>query len=410
MQDFELKKPQLWLVLRAYSKTEYARKRNFVPPQHLTYESFCRIPLLEAEDLVENPEALALEIEKCVSFQSHGTTGRRKTVYVPMEERTYPLPEEIEKYFTGEGAVFAHSKRERRERFYWIHDKTYREIYKSATFLEYGDVETALRVGATGKALCLYDYPSAVKFFLTVLQSGLEEGYVNRKLLEKDAVFIEVTGEPLSSEAIRWFREAGEDIFGVEPFLSVTYGLTETGLVAYCDNPQHDLTYNIAERVFVELVDDEGRPLPPGDVGEVVVTVLNTSGTIVLRYRTRDLAVVEERGGKSLLKLLGRRPEDTVAYVAGSYVSLPQLSKMLEEKLGIPVQIEAIRSERDIAFVVTVPPLKRLRRERVAKECLRLVSEMANLSQFDLLAQPVHVYVRKALAGGKGWRRAILAP
>lgn len=43
------------------------------------------------------------------------------------------------------------------------------------------------------------------------------------------------------------------------------------------------------ELVILELIDDEGQPVPPGEIGEVTVTTLGVEGMPLLRYKTGDL-------------------------------------------------------------------------------------------------------------------------
>ena len=45
-----------------------------------------------------------------------------------------------------------------------------------------------------------------------------------------------------------------------------------------------------AELAIVEIVDEDGRPLPPGETGEVCVTPLGTEGMPLVRFRTGDVS------------------------------------------------------------------------------------------------------------------------
>ena len=47
-----------------------------------------------------------------------------------------------------------------------------------------------------------------------------------------------------------------------------------------------------ADLGLVEIVDDEGNPLPPGEVGEVVVTPLQVQGMPLIRFKTGDLSFI----------------------------------------------------------------------------------------------------------------------
>jgi phenylacetate-CoA ligase len=69
------------------------------------------------------------------------------------------------------------------------------------------------------------------------------------------------------------------------------YGMTEMGLGAAVDCRALS-GYHIREAdLYIEIVDPQsGRPLPPGETGEVVFTTLTRNGMPLVRYRTGDLS------------------------------------------------------------------------------------------------------------------------
>ena len=67
------------------------------------------------------------------------------------------------------------------------------------------------------------------------------------------------------------------------------YSSQEVGVIAL-QCPQEHGYHVMAEGVIVEILDDEGRPCAPGDVGRVVVTDLHNFATPLIRYDLRDLA------------------------------------------------------------------------------------------------------------------------
>jgi phenylacetate-CoA ligase len=81
-------------------------------------------------------------------------------------------------------------------------------------------------------------------------------------------------------------REIIERTFGCRVFDK--YGAREFSGIAYeCD--QHDGYHVVAENYIVEIMRD-GRPVQPGEIGEVFVTDLNNRCMPFLRYRLGDLA------------------------------------------------------------------------------------------------------------------------
>jgi phenylacetate-CoA ligase len=69
------------------------------------------------------------------------------------------------------------------------------------------------------------------------------------------------------------------------------YGLTEIigpGVSSECE-AQNGLHIN-EDHFYPEIIDPvTGRPLPPGEKGELVFTTLTKEGTPLIRYRTRDI-------------------------------------------------------------------------------------------------------------------------
>jgi len=69
------------------------------------------------------------------------------------------------------------------------------------------------------------------------------------------------------------------------------------------------------ELLIVELLDEEGRPVPPHTPGEVTITTLAIEGMPLLRYRTGDLCTYDDRPcacGRNSLRLspiLGRKQQ-----------------------------------------------------------------------------------------------------
>jgi phenylacetate-CoA ligase len=89
------------------------------------------------------------------------------------------------------------------------------------------------------------------------------------------------------------------------------------------------------ELIIVEIVDEHGRVLPPGEVGEVVATPLQVSGMPLLRFRTGDVATLYDEPcscGRNTCRLgpvLGRRAQ--MLKYRGTTVFPPAIFGVLEE-------------------------------------------------------------------------------
>ncbi|MCP3853998.1 MAG: phenylacetate--CoA ligase family protein [Actinomycetia bacterium] len=67
------------------------------------------------------------------------------------------------------------------------------------------------------------------------------------------------------------------------------YGIAEATAVCLEESPSGG--YRVVEpRVIMEILDDQGRPVAPGDVGDIVVTNLDNAALPFIRYATGDRA------------------------------------------------------------------------------------------------------------------------
>lgn len=139
-------------------------------------------------------------------------------------------------------------------------------------------------------------YPSALAAVVDVLG----EGRVPLPGLRQVRTFGEVV-EPQLRESVR-------HVLGV-PLID-TYSSQEVGYLAL-QCPDHEHYHVQAERLLVEVLDEEGRPCEAGQVGRVVVTDLHNFASPLLRYEIGDYAKLGGpcdcgRGLPVLTQILGR--------------------------------------------------------------------------------------------------------
>jgi len=127
----------------------------------------------------------------------------------------------------------------------------------------------------------LFGYPSA---FAHIAGYAREHGVAMNDLGIRVAF---VTSERLYDEQ----RQLIQSVFGCP--VANGYGGRDAGFIAHqCPAGGMHLTY---EDIIVEIVDDAGRVLPPGESGEIVVTHLATKDFPFIRYRTGDVGVLDDR-------------------------------------------------------------------------------------------------------------------
>jgi phenylacetate-CoA ligase len=121
-------------------------------------------------------------------------------------------------------------------------------------------------------------------------------------------------GEPLRDRDLRFLtvgREL-ERLWGAKVYS--TYAATET-ITAFCECEYQQGGHYSADLGIVEIVDEAGKNVPQGDVGEVVVTPLQMEGMPMIRYKTGDISFIAGTSclcGRNTIRLgpiLGRRKQ-----------------------------------------------------------------------------------------------------
>ena len=207
-----------------------------------------------------------------------------------------------------------------------------------------------------------------VKQFLTKVKgaSGVVlAGYASSLYhFAKVALRHELKGVRFKS-AIAWgdkvfphYRKAVQEAFGAE--LWETYGTAEGLMMA----AQHDneFLYIMTPNVYIELLNEEGNPVSPGERGYVVVTSLVARGMPLIRYQVGDLAVqlpVDQiPGSKSLpfpllAKVVGR-DTDLVYTPSGEALVVHSFTGIFEHIPEI-AQFRVIQNDRDGIIIEYIP-------------------------------------------------------
>ncbi|QPK63303.1 phenylacetate--CoA ligase family protein [Methylomonas sp. LL1] len=151
----------------------------------------------------------------------------------------------------------------------------------------------------------LFGYPSA----LAHIASHAEKNGIALDNLGIKVAF--VTSERLYDHQ----REKIESVFACP--VANGYGGRDAGFIAHqCPQGGMHIT---AEDVIVEIVDAQGRVLPAGELGEIVVTHLATRDFPFIRYRTGDMGILSDkicacgRGLPLLDEIQGRTTDFVVA-------------------------------------------------------------------------------------------------
>ena len=136
-----------------------------------------------------------------------------------------------------------------------------------------------------------------------------------------------------------------------------TYASSET-ITTFCECTAQKGGHLHPELAIVEIVDDEGRTLPPGEAGEVVITTLSVEGMPLLRFRTGDVSFLADgpcecgRYSPRLGPILGRKRQmikyrGTTLYPQSVYAVLDEIPEVSEYYISV-------RSDFDLSDVLSV--------------------------------------------------------
>ncbi|MDA9170481.1 AMP-binding protein [Alphaproteobacteria bacterium] len=158
--------------------------------------------------------------------------------------------------------------------------------------------------------------------FLKIILDKADENKISLPSLKKAMV----TGGPLFPNVAKSFKERNIQV-------RQCYGTADLGLVAYEAAENEGMV--IDENVILEIVKPgTGKPLKDGEVGEVVVTVLNNYELPIIRFATGDLSAILKgkcstgRTNKRIKGWMGRADQTTK--VRGMFVQPSQVNKILE--------------------------------------------------------------------------------
>ncbi len=96
-------------------------------------------------------------------------------------------------------------------------------------------------------------------------------------------------GEPIRDRTLSFLRvgEELEAVWGAKIYS--TYASSET-ITSFCECTSQSGGHLHPDLAIVEIVDEQGAVLPPGELGEVVMTPLAIEGMPLLRFKTGDMS------------------------------------------------------------------------------------------------------------------------
>jgi len=361
LDEEELQKRQLeglqWTVAHAFAGSAFYRKRlrdaGLAPGDIRSLDDLQRLPFTTVNDLRDGYPLPLLSVpeEQVVRIHaSSGTTGKRKILaytqgdidtWKHMFARVYELAglTTLDRVQIAVGYGL------------WTAGAGFQlgcEHFGALTVpVGPGNLEIQMQMLADLGTTCLCSTASMA----LLMGEAVEKQGLRDKIKLKKVIF----GAETHSQAM---RKTFEEKLGLEDSFDIT-GLTEAygpGIGLECR--AHAGIHYWADLLIIELLDPETlRPVPDGEVGEMVVTTLRKEASPLSRYRTRDLTrTIPGRCACGLClprhdKILGRS-DDMIIYrgvniypgqIAAVLEAFPTLSSEYQIHLGRQGGLDTMR-------------------------------------------------------------------
>lgn len=267
----------------------YAPRLAFLAGQTLTPEAFRQIPFTSKEDLsAHNAAFLAVPMHEVAEFvTTSGTSGEPVTIYLTKQDlRRLARNEQESLLTTGAGA---------NDIFQLMTTIDRQFIAGLAYYLGVQEIGAGMiRIGPGVPALqwksILQNQPTVLiavpSFIITLIDFAKNNGIdINASSVRK----IVCIGEPIREDDLSLNilgRRITED-WNIE--LYSTYASTEMG-AAFTECEAQCGGHLNPSLLHLEVLREDGSDALHGELGEIVITTLGTTGTPLLRYRTGDLA------------------------------------------------------------------------------------------------------------------------
>jgi len=337
-----------------------------IDPAALTWEAFRRLPLMTRDDAREHRDEIAWRGVPGGAFRYNtgGSSGQPLSFYFGRTRQASDAAGRMrarrwwgvdvgarEVYLWGAPVELTKTDQTKR-----LRDLAFNQLLLNAFEMSPARMDAYLDEIKRFQPECIYGYASSLGLLAAhALQHS-------RKPALRRLRVICATGEPLYP----YQRQLISDVFKVP--VASEFGSRDIGFTAHETRAGQMLL--LSEHIVLEVLDPDGRPVPPGQMGEAVLTGLCSEAQPFIRYRTGDMVRLgaepcrEGRGLHNIAEVVGRstdfvvRSDGTIMHALGVIYVLRAVEGIREFKL---IQHEIDRIE------VQVVPDARWRGEAIAE-------------------------------------------
>jgi phenylacetate-CoA ligase len=164
-------------------------------------------------------------------------------------------------------------------------------------------------------------------------------------------------GEPLRDRDLRLLNvgQELERLWGAKVYS--TYASSET-ITTFCECESQQGGHLSGDLGIVEIIDETGKNLPQGDIGEVVVTPLQIEGMPLVRYKTGDISFIAGTScscGRNTVRLgpiLGRRKQ--MMKIRGTSIYPQSVQAVLDELPQVKEYYLKVRNNESFSENLTI--------------------------------------------------------
>jgi len=327
------------------------QERGFDPESVHSLKALQQLPVTGKPEIRANSDALkADDAEGLARFNTGGSSGEPLIFYIGNKRVSHDVAAkwratrwwdvdigDPELVVWGSPIELGSQDRVRQ-----IRDNLFRTELLPAFEMSSEKLDGFIRTIRTKRPKMLFGYPSAIAHIAAYAD---EQGIAMNDLGIKVAF---VTSERLYDHQ----REKIETVFGCP--VANGYGGRDAGFIAHqCPDGGMHLT---AEDIIVEIVDKEGKVLPVGESGEIVITHMATRDFPFVRYPTGDIGILSHKTcscgrGLPLLEEIQGRTTDFVIAKDGTVLHGLALIYVLRDLPGV-ASFKIIQETTDLTRVL----------------------------------------------------------
>ncbi len=288
----------------------------------LTMDDLQRLPVMNKADAMENVDHIAWRGVPGGAFKYNtgGSSGQPLIFYYGRWRQASDAAGRIRArrwwgVDVGDREVYlwgAPVELSKTDRIKTLRDRMLNQLVLNAFDMSISNMDAYIDAIHSFQPKCIYGYASSV----ALLAARVEERGIKLNLPGLRVVC--TTGEPLYP----YQRTLIQAVFGVPA--ANEFGSRDIGFTAH-ETPEGQMLL-MSESIILEILDPNGHPVAPGQIGEAVMTGLCSQAQPFIRYRTGDMVrcadevCKEGRGLHVISEVIGRttdfiiRPDGTVMH------------------------------------------------------------------------------------------------